>query len=180
MISYHLLKKRFSMKCENCGAKIKKRETYCPKCGMELFNSQYKPLKKKYLRGEYMEREEVATSTYDLEDDDYSESTYQQDKYQNQNYNQDEDYNYNRDRKGKQYKQYNENKDYNQKRKKNYQRNYNQKTNPQKKYQRGYDLDEYYESEESGSSIWGTIFLLLIVALLFGFVMGFMFFSTKI
>ena len=37
---------------------------------------------------------------------------------------------------------------------------------PQKKYQRGYDLDEYYESVESESSIWGTIMLLLIIALL--------------
>ncbi|HOI40963.1 MAG TPA: zinc ribbon domain-containing protein [Methanobacterium sp.] len=142
------------MKCENCGSKIKKGETYCPKCGMELFNSQYKPLKKKYLRGEYREVDDLGTSPYNLDEDDYSESAYQQDNYQNQNYN--------------------------QKRKKNYQKNYNQETNPQKKYQRGYDLDEYYESEETGSSMWGTIMLLLIVALLFGFVMGFMFFSTKL
>jgi len=136
------------MKCENCGAKIKKWETYCPKCGMELFNSQYKPLKKRYLRGEYRETEESRTSPYDLDQMEYSESTYQQDKYQNQNNNQ------------------------------KWERNHQKK--PQKKYQRGYDLDEYYESVESESSIWGTIMLLLIIALLFGFVMGFVFFSTKI
>ncbi|HHY00699.1 MAG TPA: zinc ribbon domain-containing protein [Methanothermobacter sp.] len=141
------------MKCENCGAKIKKRETYCPKCGMKLFNSQYKPLKKRYLRGEYRETEEFGTSPYDLEEEGYSESTYQPNKYQNQNYN--------------------------QKGEKNHQNKHNQ-TNPQKKYQRGYDLDEYYESAENESSIWGTIMLLLIIALLFGFVMGFVFFSTKI
>jgi len=136
------------MKCENCGAKIKKWETYCPKCGMELFNSHYKPLKKRYLRGEYRETEESRTSPYDLDQVDYTESEYQHDKYQNQNNNQ------------------------------KWERNHQKK--PQKKYQRGYDLDEYYESVENESSIWGTIMLLLVIALLFGFVMGFVFFSTKI
>lgn len=141
------------MKCENCGAKIKKWETYCPKCGMELFNSHYKPLKKRYLRGEYRETEESRTSPYDLDQMEYSESTYQQDKYQNQNNN--------------------------HKRERNYKNKSNHR-NPHKKYQRGYDLDEYYESVENESSIWGTIMLLLVIALLFGFVMGFVFFSTKI
>jgi hypothetical protein len=177
------------MICENCGAKIGKGESYCPKCGMELFNPEYKPLKKKYLRGEYREEAKVSTQPYDLEAENLSEVTYQQDTHQNQNYNQDknynqhnhdEDYQYNQ---GSDRKQYNWNKDYNQKynRNKNYEKNYNQEGYHQKKkYKRGYDLDEYYESEKKGSSIWKIVFLFLIVALLFGFVMGFMFFSTKI
>ncbi len=141
------------MKCGNCGSKIKKGEPYCPKCGMELFNSQYKPLKKRFLRGEYREVENFVTSPYNLEED-YSRSTHQRSDHQNQSYK--------------------------KKRKRNYQKNYKQETNPQKKHYRGYDLDEYYESKKTNSSTWSTIMLLLIVALLFGFVMGFMLFSTKI
>ena len=55
------------MKCENCGAEVKNRQSYCPKCGMELFNSDYKPLKNKFLKGEYREAEEVPVGPYDLE-----------------------------------------------------------------------------------------------------------------
>lgn len=157
------------MKCENCGARIRKWESYCPKCGMELFNSDSKPLQKKYLRGEYREVEEISTEPYDLGAEDLSEATYNQDTYQNPNYNQD---NQDEDSQKGNRNQNNRNR--------NYKQEYNKEGNSQKKYQRGYDLDEYYESEKTGGSIWGTVILMLIVALLFGFVMGVMFFSTKI
>ena len=44
--------------CENCGCHIRKGDSYCPKCGMELLVSEYKPLKKRYIRGEYYDEEE--------------------------------------------------------------------------------------------------------------------------
>lgn len=176
------------MKCENCGAKIRKWESYCPKCGMEIINSESKPLKNKYLRGEYHEHREVAIEPYDLDEEDFSAAKYHEDTYQNKDnysdrdynqHNQDDDYHYNQDQDDQ---QHNRNKGYKKKYNpnRNYQQNYNPEGQQKKKYTRGYDLDEYYESEETGSSIWGTVFLLLIVALLFGFVMGFLFFSTKV
>ena len=44
--------------CENCGGNIRKGDSYCPQCGMELLVSEYKPLKKRYIRGEYYDEEE--------------------------------------------------------------------------------------------------------------------------
>lgn len=44
--------------CENCGCNIRKGDSYCPRCGMELLVSEYKPLKKMYIRGEYYDEEE--------------------------------------------------------------------------------------------------------------------------
>ncbi len=43
--------------CDNCGAHIDDQERYCPECGMELLVSDYKPLKKKYMGGEYRYKE---------------------------------------------------------------------------------------------------------------------------
>lgn len=193
-----MIQTRFAMKCENCGTKVRKWDTYCPKCGMELSVSEYKPLKNKYLRGEYHEQREVPTEPYDLEGEDYSAAKYYEDTYQNEdNYsdrdynqqNQDNNYQYNQDRdykqdnpdksykKDKSYKNKPYKKKYNQNR--DYQHNYNPNEYKKKKY-RGYDLDEYYGTEENESSIWGTVFLLLVIALLFGFVIGIIFFSTKI
>ena len=112
---------RFTMKCENCGTKIRKWDTYCPKCGMELFSSESKPLKSKYLRGEYREEEEITSRPYDIEEEELSEATnvdapYQnRDDYQNMNYDQyydDEDHNSYPDGDKK---QYNTGKDYNKK-----------------------------------------------------------------
>lgn len=192
------------MKCENCGAKIRKWDTYCPKCGMELFNSEQKPLKSKYLRGEYREEEEVSTQPYDLDEKEHSTTTYHDvphqnhDDYQNMGYNQydDEDYHYNPDKDNKKHNQdenyqynqksdkrhYKKNKNYNKNynRNRNYDPNYTQKGHPQRKYPRGYDLDEYYGAEETKGSIWGTVLLLLLLALLIGLVMGFIFFSGSL
>jgi ribosomal protein L40E len=53
------------MICENCGAKIGDDEDYCPNCGMELFIPKSKrkpvskkPLKERYLDGEYQDQED--------------------------------------------------------------------------------------------------------------------------
>ena len=54
------------MKCQNCGGYIKRRDTYCPRCGMKVQkskykpqqkskNSEYKPLQQRYMRGEYQD-----------------------------------------------------------------------------------------------------------------------------
>jgi hypothetical protein len=46
------------MICKNCGAKIRKRESYCPKCGMELTIPYSKSLKEKYIAGKYSDNDE--------------------------------------------------------------------------------------------------------------------------
>ncbi len=226
------------MICDNCGAKIRNKESFCPRCGMEFFNSEHKPLQKKFLRGEYRDQDEVQVAPYNLDEADYSKDNYQKEPYQNwddydpdyvhesdenivqdkepipeegyepdQNNNQ--DYNNNRDdqenykgnkpyntkyNSDKSYKNkynsdqghdknYSDEKGYNNRynRQKSSKRNYNTKGHHnQKKYPtRGYDLDEY-ESKPKKSSIWSTVVLFLLLALLIGFVMGFIFFSSKI
>jgi hypothetical protein len=45
------------MICQNCGRHIRRNDTYCPHCGMEI-KSEYKPLQKRYVRGEYKDRNE--------------------------------------------------------------------------------------------------------------------------
>lgn len=72
------------MKCENCGSIIRRGNTYCPMCGMEL-RTEYKPLQERYKRGEFQ----------DIDEDFYDErSVYQEPKtrtYQ-RGYNLDEYY----------------------------------------------------------------------------------------
>lgn len=45
------------MICENCGVRIKNRESYCPNCGMELITPYTKSIKAKYIAGEYNENQ---------------------------------------------------------------------------------------------------------------------------
>ena len=129
------------MNCKKCGGYIRKRDTFCPHCGMELTrtnykpqqkskNSEYKPLQGRFIRGEYQDRE----------DDFYDQ--YIDNQYVDNDYYQEE--------------------------KPNYQK-------PKKKKYRGYDLSEYYPDEEEteNSSIgMATIILILIMALLMGFIIG--------
>lgn len=128
------------MNCQKCGGYIRKRDTFCPHCGMELTqanykpqqknNSEYKPLQGRFVRGEYQDREE------DL-DDHYIENQKADDNY------------------------YPEEKPTYQK--------------PRKKKYRGYDLSEYYpdeeETERSGMGM-APIILILVIALLMGFIIG--------
>lgn len=130
------------MKCDNCGSEFRSGDVYCPQCGMELFQRQYKPpttgkkslrdseeykpLQKRYMQGQYPKTEE--------------EAWYQEEKPQNY-----EEGSYN----------YSNNLDYS-------------------------DYDEYqeYEQEKRGSS-WGTVGMLLLLALVVGFVIGMLIFSSN-
>ena len=47
------------MICENCGAEINNRESYCPSCGMELMIPYSKSIKEKYIAGGYMENQDI-------------------------------------------------------------------------------------------------------------------------
>lgn len=234
------------MICENCGARIGKGKSYCPKCGKEVYDSGHKPLKNKYLRGEYLQNDESSAEPYYLEEENLSSDTNQKEPYQNwDDYNKDpyEDYTqtkddneinnqdtgydrdygkkgsydqykddeshhqdyddnkrysggrdpekgYNKgydkryDKKKKSYNKYEGDRGYDKgyNKSKGYKRNYNQENYHKKgkPVRRGYDLDAYYGTEEKKSSIWRTVILFLILALLMGLVMGFIFFSTKI
>jgi hypothetical protein len=47
------------MICENCGAEINNRESYCPSCGMELMIPYSKSIKEKYIAGGYLENQDT-------------------------------------------------------------------------------------------------------------------------
>lgn len=219
------------MICENCGARIDKGESQCPKCGMELFNPNHKPLQKKYLRGEYLQGDESSPEPYYLEEENLSRDTYQPEPYQNwDDYDKDPheenhqkkdyegvndpetaydnefepnnnpnpnvaDINHNQDisrdtNHSKHYSERSYNKKYDRERgydnkygkSKGYKGKFNQENYHQKNksVRRGYDLDAYYGSEGKKSSILTTAILFLVLALIIGFVMGFIFFSGKI
>ncbi len=133
------------MDCQKCGGYIRRRDTFCPHCGVKLTrpnyktqqksrNSEYKPLQGRYMRGEYQDRGE---DFYDQ----YIENQHAEDQYQ--------------------------------------ERPAYQK--PRKKKYRGYDLSEYYPDEEEteSSGIGMTpIILILIIALLMGFIIGVMMFTS--
>jgi hypothetical protein len=106
------------MKCKNCGGHTRQGDTYCPNCGMELSTSEYKPLQKSYIRGEYQEREENFHNERPEYDD--PETT---------------------------------------------------------EYERGYDYD-YAEPKKSGGKLLPVI-LILIIALLIGFILGVIMFSSN-
>jgi hypothetical protein len=116
------------MKCENCGAEIRKKARYCPDCGMDI--PEHKPLQNKYLRGEYQEDEEEFL-------DDNEEYNHADEAHYHQEY-----------------------------------------SNGENEYQNV----EYgaYEVTENQRSSWSSVILLLIVALLIGLVVGFIFFSGKL
>ncbi|CDG64548.1 MAG: hypothetical protein PWQ15_1587 [Methanobacterium sp.] len=246
------------MICENCGAKIGKKEKYCPKCGQEIFNSNDKPLQQKYLRDGYFAEDGDFQEPYqdwDNYDRDPYEAYYESDEKDeivvdkdfdnfkdNQEYKQlnhqrddskkysltdhaddhlDHNQNYHSSHtkktqgRSKGYKQgYKSNKKYKSseydhnkghtgdyiskkpykgkysgnrssgnryKKKREYGSNYNKNYyKPGNKVKRGYDLDEYYGSQEKKSSMTGTIVLFLVMALLMGLVIGFIFFATNL
>lgn len=135
------------MNCQNCGGYIKRRDTYCPHCGVKLQrqnykprqknkNPEYKPLQRRYMKGEYQDREE------DDYYDQYIENQYTEDEYSQER---------------RPYK-------------------------PKKKKYRGYDLSEYYpdeeEAENSGIGM-APIILILVIALMIGFIIGIMMFTNN-
>lgn len=160
------------MNCQNCGGYIKRRDTFCPHCGEKLTssgykshnkknnyksdphlninsdynpndkrnnpdynpgynkkNSEFKPLQKRFIRGEYQDQEDNYYNQY-IEDQFIDERPA-------------------------------------------YER-------PKKKKYRGYDLSEYYPDEDESSSMGMLpIVLILLIALLVGFIIGVMIFSTS-
>ncbi len=85
------------MICKNCGAEIRKRESYCPKCGMELTIPYSKSLKEKYMAGEYSDNGDNFISrdrnTNCVQDNEYhyeSTSDYYNTEYEQ--YHENEDY----------------------------------------------------------------------------------------
>lgn len=154
------------MRCENCGSEVKKGERYCPSCGMELLVSDYKPQYKQNYKSNYKPR-----SKSDYEQDyeagykPKSKSNYKplKDRYVKGDYPERGNYDDyesvpdkfdNRSKRSK-HKRY-ENRDYGE-----------------------YEQD--YEVQSKKKSGWtGPIVLFLIMALLFGFLIGFIMFSSSI
>jgi hypothetical protein len=152
--------------CENCGAKVKKGEKYCPKCGMELLVSNYKPLKKRYLKGDYGDK-------HDYRDHKTSKRQYS-DSYEDSGFNQEyEGSRYESSRDGN--RRYRDS----QYKHPEYKNSRYKGSRYQSGYTEEYDDPYYYEEETKKAGLWGTVVLLLIVALLVGLVVGFIVFSTK-
>ncbi|KAF5088993.1 zinc ribbon domain-containing protein [Methanobacterium aggregans] len=123
------------MICENCGAEIRDGEEYCSNCGMELFTPKSnrkpvskKPLKERYIDGEYQDQE------------DYEDI----------------------------YESY---------------RDYDEPTTPRKRnqsrssYESNYGYEDYEPAASKKSSGMGATVIILLAALIIGFVIGIMVFS---
>lgn len=135
------------MNCQNCGGYIKRRDTYCPHCGVKVKksnykpqqpkrNSEYKPLQRRYIRGDYPDKEE------DEYYGNYIENQHIEDEYVEE--------------RPKYHK-------------------------PKKKKYRGYDLSKYYPDEEETTSSgigMAPIILILVMALLIGFIIGIIMFTN--
>ncbi len=135
------------MNCQNCGGYIKRRDAYCPHCGVKVRrsdykprqqkrNSEYKPLQRRYIRGEYQDKDEGEHY------DQYIQNQYIEDEHVEE--------------KPKYHK-------------------------PKKKKYRGYDLSEYYpdEEEKASSGVGMTpIILILVIALMLGFIIGIIMFTN--
>ena len=128
------------MICENCGAKIGDDEDYCPNCGMELFIPKSKrkpvskkPLKERYIEGEYQDQE-------DYEDIYESYSGYDEPETPRR-------------------------------------RDHSKKPQKQEYYESYYEYDDYEPVPSKKSSDMGATLIILIAALIIGFMIGIMLFS---
>lgn len=136
------------MICENCGANIKNRESFCPNCGMELMTPYSKSIKAKYIAGEYTEDQDRHT--------DHNTYIENQDHKANQDYKENRESYVPKNRRNARKEKPTEEID----------------VPAQEQYEE--DVEEY---NESGVSILTVIILFLIVALLIGFVIGILVFS---
>jgi uncharacterized Zn finger protein (UPF0148 family) len=150
------------MNCQNCGGYIKRRDTYCPHCGEKLTSSAYKSHNKKnnFKHDESFNRKNSDYNPrYKKKNREYKplQNRFKRGEYQDQ----EDDY----------YNQYIEEQFIDERQA--YER-------PKKKKHRGYDLSEYYpdEDEKSGMGML-PIILILLIALLVGFIIGIMIFSTS-
>lgn len=146
------------MPCDNCGAEIDKKEEYCPECGMELLSSVSKPKKKKYYK-------DPAPISH--------ENSYFQDKPQKKEYY--------RDPEPVIYKDSFHDKPLKKKYYENPDHEYYEDASFQEEY--GYE-DQYLDDDEeyvkTDRSWFKTshMLLLLFIALLLGFLVGLLMFST--
>ena len=148
------------MNCQNCGGYVKRRDTYCPHCGEKLKNSEYK--------------------THNRNNNP---------KFDNRPSNENSGYNPTYKKKNKEYKplqkrfiqgEYQDQEDdfYNNYIEEQFIDERQEYKKPRKKKYRGYDLSEYYpDEEESSGSGMLPIILILLIALLIGFIIGVMVFS---
>ena len=169
------------MNCQNCGGYIKRRDTYCPHCGEKLTSSVYKSHNKKnnHKSDPRPKRKDDHNPGYD------NKSHYK--NHQNGN----SDYNQGYNKKNSEFKplqkrfirgEYQDQEDdyYNQYIEEQFIDERPVYERPKKKKYRGYDLSEYYPDEEESSSMGMLpIILILLIALLVGFIIGVMIFSTN-
>ena len=173
------------MRCENCGSEVKKGERYCPSCGMELLVSDYKPQYKQNYKSNYKPR---SKSDYEQ---DYEAGYKPRSK---SGYKPDYEQDYEAVYKPKSKSNYKPLKDRYFKGDYPERGNYDDyesvpdkfdnrgKRSKHRKYENR-DYDEYerdYEVQSKKKSGWtGPIILFLIMALLFGFLIGFIMFSSS-
>lgn len=170
------------MNCENCGGRIRKGDSYCPSCGMELLVSEYKPLQKKYMRGQYQDEDELLLDDdgfYPREKEDYNHGNYHdQRSYQN------------REDSGDRYGQKGHRDGFEANRRNHETTPRNRETSPRNRYETtqqnrhqsaDYDHEHDYEYEQpESSSGWLLIVLFLVIALMVGFVIGLIMYSSSL
>lgn len=139
-----------NMICDNCGANIDKNEEYCPNCGMELLTPT--PKKNRYPKKPTNPRREKSKPSDDEEIFSHSNphSIEKPIKEKYIGYSEPE---------SQDYSQYYDRDDY-------------EDTEPYN------ETEEYETPKEKGSGI-GTIVLLLFIALVFGFIVGLLIFSSS-
>ena len=149
------------MNCQNCGSYIKRRDTYCPHCGEELKSSEYKSHNKDYKKSEFDHHISRKNSGYKPGQKKNTEYKPLQKRFIRGDYQDHDDDFYNHYIE----EQFIDGPAYEKPRKKKY---------------RGYDLSEYYPDEEESSGIGMLpIILILLIALLIGFIIGIMMFSNS-
>ncbi len=137
------------MICDNCGFEMSNKENFCPNCGMELSVPYSKSLKNKYIAGEYSDRHD------NFNNYNKAESVVEKLEYSNKP-------KYVRDKPVK-----NE-----------IRRDHPVNTEIQHDYHANPEYVEY-ETKKSGTSIFSALILFLILALLMGFVLGMIIFSSQ-
>ena len=197
------------MRCENCGSEVKKGERYCPSCGMELLVSDYKPQYKQNYKSNYKplsksdykpDYKEDYSSNYKPKSKPDYKKDYKEDYSSNykpkskpdykKDYNEDYSPNY----KPKSKSSYKPLKDRYVKGDYPERGNYDDyegvpdrfdnrgKRSKHRRYEnRDYDgYEQDYEVQSKKKSGWtGPIILFLIMALLFGLLIGFIMFSSS-
>jgi len=168
------------MICDNCGSEIDKNERYCPDCGMELPGPRPKPSKKKYYKNSRQSNRNNRYSDENYENYHNEEHNYEKKqlnrKYKESNYAQ------NIPNPHADYSNYNEKEDY---KRKPLKRKYYGNPSASAQYDSHYPEETGYESyhenkttkKKSGIGL-GTICLLMVMILLFGFVIGLILFSS--